>query len=151
MVRVADDEGDGHGFAKCPPQAEQNAAEHADARIGEHDAPHHFARRRAERIGALAQYGRHRLEHIAHDRRDERQHHDREDESRCEDSDAERRSLEQQTNSRNRAERVDQCRLDMLLHKGRQDKQAPDPIDDARDRREQFDHDRQRPLQPVRA
>ena len=136
MVRIADDEGDRHRLAERAPKPEQDSAEHADPCIGEHDPPHHFAGRRAERVGALAQYGRHRFEHVAHYRGDEGQHHDGQDKSGGQHADAERWPFDQKPDPRNGAECVDQGRLDMLLHKRRQHEEAPNAVDDAGDRRQ---------------
>src|SRR5438874_7856617 len=131
VVRVADHEGDRHRLAEGAAEPEQNAAEYPDARIGEHHPPHHLGGRRAEREGALAQYRRHRLEHVAHDRGDERQHHDRQDEPGGQHADAERWAFEQQADSRDHAQRVDQRRLDMFLDEGGEHEQTPDAVNDA--------------------
>ena len=150
-MRVADHEGDRHRLAERAAETQHDAADDADPGIGQHDLPDDLGRRRAERIGALLQHRRHGLEHVAHDRGDERQHHDRQDEAGGQHADAERRPGEQQADAGNVAERVDQRRLDVLLQKRRQHEQAPDAVDDARDRGQQLDHRAERPLQPDRA
>ena len=60
-VGVADDEGDGHGFAERPAEAEHDAADHGGARVGQHHAAHHLPGGGAEAVGALLVDGRHLL------------------------------------------------------------------------------------------
>ena len=151
VIRIADDKGDRHRLAQRPAEPQEDAADDADARIGEDDLPGDLRRRRAQRIGALLQHRRHGQEHVAHDRGNQRQHHDREDEPRGQDADAERRPGEQQAQPGNFPERADQRRLDIILDKRRQHKKPPDPVDDAGDRGQKLDHRRQRALQPDRA
>ena len=52
MVRVADDEGHGHGFAKRTAEPKHHAADDADPREGQHDAAHHFPGGAAQAVGA---------------------------------------------------------------------------------------------------
>lgn len=87
-VGVADDERDGHGLAQRAAEAEHDAADDADAGIGQHHLPDDFPGRGAQPIGGFLDHRRHRLEHVAHDRGDEGQHHDPEDQACGEDADA---------------------------------------------------------------
>src|SRR5271165_1788823 len=110
---VADDKSDRHRLAKRPSKAQQDAPDDADAGVGQHDAPHDLSPRGTEGIRAFLEDRRHSLEHVTHDRRDERQHHDCEDEARSQHADAERRPGEQRADPRNLTERIDDRRLDV--------------------------------------
>ena len=48
-VGVADDEGHRHGFAERAAEAQHHAADDADLGVRQHDAPHHFPGRGAQR------------------------------------------------------------------------------------------------------
>ena len=110
-VRVADHEGDGHGLAERAAEPEHDAADHADPRIGQHDVAEHFPGGAAEPVGGFLEHRRNRVEHVARDRGDERQHHDREDEARGQHADAVGRTGEQRRQQRDVAEHRDQERL----------------------------------------
>ena len=150
LVGVTDDEGHGHGLAQGAAEAQHDAADDADTRIGKYHAPHHFPGRAPDAIGRFAEHRRNRFEHVAGHRGDERQDHDAEDETGGEYADAERRSLEQVADTRNRAERIDEERLQRLLQQRRQDEQTPNAVNDAGDAREQLDRGADRPFQPFR-
>ena len=81
-VRVADDEGHRHGFAKRAAEAEHDAADDADARIGDDDVarslPRSCSRCRRRTPSAPAARSRTRRAMIGGD---ERQHHDGEDQA----------------------------------------------------------------------
>ena len=47
LVRVADDEGDGHRLAQRAAEAQHDAADHADLGVGQHDVPDHLPGRRS--------------------------------------------------------------------------------------------------------
>ena len=64
------------------PSAEHDAADHADAGVGQHHVADDFPGGAADAVGRFLQHRRHRLEHVARDRGDEGQHHDREDQRR---------------------------------------------------------------------
>ena len=68
-VRVADDERDRHGLAERAAEAEHDAADDADAGIGQHDVARHLPGGAAEAVGGFLQHRRHGLEHVARDRR----------------------------------------------------------------------------------
>jgi hypothetical protein len=70
---VADHEGDRHGFAQRAAQAQEDAADHRRARVGQHDVPAHFPLGRAQRVGRFLQARGHGQEHLAHHRGDERE------------------------------------------------------------------------------
>src|SRR5271169_6025394 len=150
-MRVADDKRDGHRLAERAAEAEHDAADNAGASEGQHDVPDDLSFRGTEGIGAFLEDRRHGLEHIAHDRRDERQHHDRQDEAGSEDADAERRAGEQRADPRYLPERIDDRGLDILLDERGEYEETPDAVNDAGDRRQQLDHRCERPLQPERA
>ena len=103
-VRVADDEGHRHGLAERAAKAEHHPADDADPGIGQHDIAHHLPGGAAEAIGRLLEHRRHRLEHVARDRGDERQHHDGEDQAGGQHADAVGRTGEQRGQHRNFAE-----------------------------------------------
>ena len=63
-MRVADDEGDGHGLAERACQGQHDAADDADPRKGDHDAAHDLPGGAADTIGRFLQDRRHRLEHV---------------------------------------------------------------------------------------
>src|SRR6516225_530858 len=58
---------------------------------------------------------------------------------------------EQDANPRDLPEGIDDRRLDVLLNKRREYKQAPNAVDDDGDGREQLNHRGERPFQPDRA
>ena len=115
------------------PSAEHDAADDAGPGIGKHHMRDDLVRRAADAIGRLLEHGRNRLEHVARDRGDEGQYHDREDHAGGQHADAVRRPFEERGQHRNVAERVDQERLHDPLQERREDEQAPDAVNDARD------------------
>src|SRR5215470_11145505 len=139
-MRVADDEGDRHRLAECPPEAEHDAADDTDTRIGQDDLADDLTARGAETVCALLEDRRHGLEDVAHDRRNERQNHDRQYEAGSQHADAKRRPGEQRAKSRNLAERADQVRLYILLDERGEYEEPPNAVDDAWDRGQQLDH-----------
>jgi hypothetical protein len=81
LVEVADDEGDGHGLAERPPEAEHDAADDAGLGVGQHEPPDDFPGGGAERVGGLLQHRRGDFEDVAHDGGDEGDDHDGEDDA----------------------------------------------------------------------
>ena len=79
LRRVADHERDRDRLADRAAEPEHRAAGDAGARVREHRDADHLPARRAERERRLLVVGRHRRDHLARDRRDDRQDHDRED------------------------------------------------------------------------
>ncbi len=150
-MRVADDEGDRHGLAERAAEAEHDAADDADAGIGQHDVAHDFRGRGADAVGRFAQHRRHRREHVAHHRGDEGQHHEAEDDAGREHAQAQRRSGEKCADDGQLAQRRDQRRLHRDLQERRQHEQAPDAVDDAGDGGQQLDQRADRPAQHRRA
>ena len=51
LVRVADHEGHRHGLAERAAEAEHDAADHADPRVGDHHLADHLPGRAAEAVG----------------------------------------------------------------------------------------------------
>src|SRR5579885_104248 len=141
LVRVTDHEGDGHRLAERAAEPEHHAAQYARTAIGQHHIPDHFPSGRAERVGGFFQHTRRRLEHIARNRTDERDYHDREDQPRREHADAVRRTGEKVVQKRNTREQADDRGLHVALQKRRENEQAPDAVDDARDAGQKLDRD----------
>ena len=104
LVRVADDERHRHRLAERAAEAQHDAADDADLRVRQHDVPDDFPGRAADAVGGLLQHRRHDLEHVAHHRRDERDHHHRQDDAGGQDADAVGRALEQRAEQRDVAE-----------------------------------------------
>ena len=109
--------------------------------IRHHDVAEHLPRRAADTVGGLLQHRRHGVEHVARYRGDEGQHHDGEDQTGSQNADPVRRSGEQSRENRKVSKRVDQKRLQGLLQERRENEQAPDAIDDARNAGQQLDGD----------
>ncbi len=150
-MRVADDEGHRHGLAERAAERQHDAADDADARVGDHDLADHLAGGAAEPVGRFLEHRRHGGEHVARDRRDEGQHHDRQDEAGGEHADAVGRPGEHPVESRHGTEEGDDAGLDVGLHERGEDEQAPDAVDDGRDAGEQLDGDADRLAQRLRA
>ena len=96
--------------------------------------------RRAERVGAFALRLRNGLQHFARNRRRERNHHDRQDDQRADEhADAEWRAGEKRHALQPRR------RIELELADERdQDEDAPEAVDDRRNRREQFGQEHER-------
>ena len=147
LGRVADDEGHRHGLAQRAPEREHHAADDADAGVGDDDVADDLEGRAADAICGLLEHGRHGVEHVARDRGDERQDHHRQNQPGGQDAVAERRTLEQDPDAGNEAERLDQERLDIGLHERLEVIDAPDAVDDRGNAGEQFDRDADRAAQ----
>ena len=77
MLRiVADDHGDGHGFAQGARQRQKYGAEDAGARPGHDHLPGGFPARGAQRQGGFALFARDGQQHFAGDGNDEGHDHD---------------------------------------------------------------------------
>ena len=149
--RVADDEGHRHGFAERAAERQHDAADHADARIGDHDVADDFPGGAADAVGGLLQHRRHGLEHVDRDRGDERQHHDREDQRRVEQAEIGRRAGEDRAQHRNAFEQTDHERLEVVGHERAEHEEAPHAVDDRGNAGEQLDGNADRAAQPLRA
>ena len=147
-MRVADDEGHRHGLAERAAEPEHDAADDADPGVGQHDVAHHLPGGAAEAVGRLLQHRRHRLEHVARDRGDERQHHDGEDQAGGQHADAVGRAGEQRRQHRDRRRTPRSGTAARLLQERREHEQAPDAVDDAGNAGEQLDGDADRAAQP---
>src|SRR5208283_4256365 len=79
---VSDDHGHRHGLAQRAPQAEDNAAHDADARIAENAHADHFPARGAQRQHRLTLVLRDRRHHLARNGSYDRHHHNRQDDAR---------------------------------------------------------------------
>src|SRR5262249_24316772 len=90
-------------------------------------------------------------EHVARDRRDERQHHDGEDQAGGEHPDAVGRAGEQRRQDRHIAEQVYQERLQRLLQEGGEDEETPNAVDEAGNAGQELDRNADRPAQKLRA
>ena len=110
--RVADDHGDGHGFAEGARESEKNRAHDAGASEGDDDFPGGFPSRGTESESGFALIARNREQHFTRDRNDVRNHHDGEDDASGEEADAVRGAREK----RNEAEGVIQRRLNVFAH-----------------------------------
>ena len=66
-VRIADDEGHRHGFAKGPAKAKHDHPDGAGAHKGKGDRTHHLERRTADAVGAFTHLGRNAEEKFAED------------------------------------------------------------------------------------
>src|SRR6185437_14276833 len=151
VVRVADDEGHGHGLTQRAPQAQHDATDQTDTGIGDDDVAHDLPCRHAHAVGTLAQQDGYRLEHVARNRRNERQHHDREDEAGGEETDAVRRTAEQHADHRDVANGGDEEGLDRRLQEGGEEEETPEAVDNRGNAGEQLDSDANRPAQRLRA
>ena len=118
LVRIADHEGDRHGLAERAAEAEHHAAEHADARERDDDAPHDLPRRAADAVGGLLQHRRHRFENVAATAVMNGSDHDGEDQARSEQADTVGRTGEKLRQHRHVSGRRDQPRLHVLLQEG---------------------------------
>ena len=79
---VADDHGDGHGFAERAAEAENDRADDADARVAQNADADHLPARGAERQHRLALRVGHGRHDVAGERGDDGQDHDGEDDAR---------------------------------------------------------------------
>ena len=79
---VADDHGDGHGFAQRAAQAENDGAHDADARIAQHAHANHLPARGAQGQHRFALRVGHGGHHFARERGDDGQDHDGENDGR---------------------------------------------------------------------
>ena len=79
---VADDHGDGHGFAQRARQRQKYRAHNSGASPGNHDFPGGFPARGAQRQRRFALIARNREQHFARHRNDERHDHDGQHNSR---------------------------------------------------------------------
>jgi hypothetical protein len=121
------------------PEAEHDAADHADPGIRNNDASDDFPLVASDAVGGFLQDGRHSVENVARDRSDKGQHHDRQHKPCRKHTDSVRRAREDGREDRERREQCDDRRLDVLLDEGRKHEQAPDPVDDRRNARQEFD------------
>ena len=76
LGRVADDHGDGHGFAQRAAEAENDGADDADARVAQNAHADHLPARGAERQHRFALRVGHGGHHLAGERGDDGQNHD---------------------------------------------------------------------------
>ena len=81
---VADDHGDGHGFAEGPAQAENDSAHNADARVAQDAHADHLPARGAEGQHGFPLGVGHGGHHFASKRGDDGQNHDGENDARGE-------------------------------------------------------------------
>ena len=139
---VADHHGHGHRFAERAAEAEHDGADDARPRVEERH-PNGFPSGGAERVGPLALRLRHLLQHLTRDRRRERDDHDGENHRRRQHADAERRTAEQR-----QLLQPGRCRRLELAHDRHQHEDAPEAVDDRRNRREQLGQEHQRLPQP---
>ena len=143
---VADHHRHRHRLAERAAEAEHDRADDAGARVEERRADRLEARR-AERVGAFALRDRHRLQHFARDRRGEGDDHDGEDQRGRQHADAERRTAEErQRRAASPAAHVSSARTS-----GHQHEDAPQAVDDRRNRGQQLGQEHQRLPQPRRA
>ena len=105
--RVADDERHRHGFAERAAERQHDAADDADAGIGDHDIAHDFPGGAADAVGGLFQHRRHGLEHVDRNRGDEGQHHDGQDQRGIEQAEIGRRAGENGAEHRHAGEGID--------------------------------------------
>ena len=143
---VADHHRHGHRLAERAAEAEHDGADDAGARVEERDRGR-FPPRRAERIRALTLRARHRLQHLARDRRRERNDHDRRG-SRPADSMPTPSGGPLKSGSARSP--VGQRRLERA-NRRHEHEDAPQAVDDRRNRREQLGQEDERLPQPVRA
>ena len=145
---VAQHEGDGHRLAQRAAHAQEDAADHRRAGVGQHDVPDHFGGGGAQRVGRLLQAGGHGEEDFAHHRGNERDHHDRQHDAGREHADAQRRAAEQRAQHRPGAHVLVHPGVDVVAQQRRQHEQAPHAVDDGRNAGQQFDRRAQRLADP---
>ena len=113
----------------------------ARARPGDHGPPHDLPPGPAEGEGRFTVRHRHALERGAGECGQGRQHHHRQNHRGQEDPRSEILTAEEVLYQRDLLQKG----FDVALEEGDEDEQAPQPDDDARDRRQQVDAGRQRP------
>src|SRR5262249_43311107 len=130
---------------------EHHAADDADARIWNDDVADYLAGRPAHAVSRFFQHRWNGFKDVPADGGYERQHHHREDEGRRQEAEAVRRAGEKMVEHRERFKKRDQLGLDILLYDGREEEEAPDAVDDARDAGEKLDRDADRTAERHRA
>ncbi len=149
-MRIADHEGDGHGFAERAPEPEHDAAGHTHLGVGQHHLPHHFPGGRADRIGGFLEHRRHHVKDVAHHRSDERDHHDRENDAGRQQADPHGRAGKERADQGECADMPVQPGLDVVGEHRRKHEQSPHPVNDAGNAGQQFDRDAERAAQKAR-
>ena len=148
---IADDEGHRHGLAQRPPQRQHDAADDAHAGIGNDHAAHHFPGGAAKPVGGLLQHGRHGVEHIARNRRDEGQDHDGQNERGVEQAQVARGTGEDHIQDGDILHRVGDGGLDGVGQHGAQHEEAPHAVDDGGNARQQLHRHAHGAAQPLGA
>ena len=138
--RVADDHGDGHGFAESAREREEDGAHDAGAGEGDDHFPGGFPTRGAESESGFALIARDGEKNFTRDRDDVRNHHDGEDDAGREEADAVGGAGEK----REEAERVAERGLNVFAHHRDDDEDAEQAVDDAGDGGEKIDEELQR-------
>ena len=85
---VADDVRDRHRLAEGAAEADEHGADDAADGVAQADLAGDLPRGGAHAVAGLLDHGGHHAQHVARDRRDERQDHEREHDARREDADA---------------------------------------------------------------
>ena len=132
---VADDKGDRHGLTQGPAQPQEPRPDDPHQAVRDGHLAGHLPGGGPHAEGRFLHDRRHQLKHVPGDGADEGQHHEGQDDPGGEHADAHGRALKQ----RQKAQRLSQDRLDVVGHKGGEDKQPPHAVDDAGDGGQQLD------------
>ena len=128
LRRVADDHGDGHGFAQRAAQAENDGADNADARVAQDAHADHLPARGAQRQHRFALRVGHGRHHLARKRGDDGQDHDGENDAGGEIAKSGGIVVGEEARP---AERLNEHRIHVLAQQGNEDEDSPQAIDDA--------------------
>src|SRR6266700_638696 len=135
---IADDHGDGHGFAERAAETKHNGTDDADARVAQDADTDHLPTCGAESEDGLALAVRHSSHDVAGQGGDDGENHDGEDDTRSQQPHAEVRATEEARP----AQGLHQEGTDRVAHQRHEDKDCPEAIDDAGDGGEQLRKER---------
>ena len=136
---VADDHGDGHGFAQSAAQAENDGADNADARIAQNADANHLPARGAQSQHGFALRVGHGGHHLSGERGDDGQNHDGENDAGGDIAEAGGVVVGKKAGP---AERLDQSRIHVLAKQRHQHEDCPQAVDDAGNGGQQFGDER---------